>query len=212
MRRWVIRRGWPSSTSLSVSDRAPVELRRRFGMESNLLAHHLDVLERVGLIERSRSSGDGRRRYVHLVRDALEGLAPTGQVRLGRALFVCSAQLGALPAGCRVVAPGDERGRPSPRAPIRPTGSTPGRSPPRLEPGLDLGSATPHDLAEIDSFPPLVITVCDQAHEELDDDSVVALVDPGPGPGRHEGGVRRDAGRSCATGSARSSAPRRRAS
>ena len=46
---------------LAASDRAPVELRRRLGLESNLLAHHLDVLEGVGLITRSRSSGGGRR-------------------------------------------------------------------------------------------------------------------------------------------------------
>lgn len=47
---------------LTVSDRSPVELRRLLKVESNLLAHHLDVLDGVGLIERSRSSGDGRRR------------------------------------------------------------------------------------------------------------------------------------------------------
>ena len=56
---------------LAVSDRAPIELRGLVGLESNLLAHHLDVLEEVGLISRSRSSGDGRRRYVHLIRAAL---------------------------------------------------------------------------------------------------------------------------------------------
>ena len=33
---------------LMASDRAPVELCHRLGIESNLLAHHLDVLERVG--------------------------------------------------------------------------------------------------------------------------------------------------------------------
>jgi len=34
------------------SDRSPNELRRRFGLESNLLAHHLGVLEAVGIIVR----------------------------------------------------------------------------------------------------------------------------------------------------------------
>ena len=33
---------------LSVSDRSPIELRRLVGIESNLLAHHLDVLEAAG--------------------------------------------------------------------------------------------------------------------------------------------------------------------
>ena len=44
--------------ALVLSDRAPVELRRLVGIESNLLAHHLDVLESVAMIERSKSSGD----------------------------------------------------------------------------------------------------------------------------------------------------------
>ena len=70
---------------LAVSDRAPVELRRLVGIESNLLAHHLDVLEAVGLIGRSRSSGDGRRRYVHLLPHGLAGLAPGRPVAAGPA-------------------------------------------------------------------------------------------------------------------------------
>ena len=65
---------------LFVSDRAPTELGQRLGMESNLLAHHLDVLSRAGMIERSRSSGDKRRRYVHLVRESLEELAPRNRI------------------------------------------------------------------------------------------------------------------------------------
>ena len=52
---------------LVLSDRSPQELQRLIDIPSNLLAHHLEVLEAVGLIERSRSSGDGRRRYAHLL-------------------------------------------------------------------------------------------------------------------------------------------------
>ncbi|HKX71485.1 MAG TPA: helix-turn-helix domain-containing protein, partial [Acidimicrobiales bacterium] len=51
---------------LSSSDRAPSDLAARFGLAGNLLAHHLHVLERVGLIERVVSAGDRRRRYVRL--------------------------------------------------------------------------------------------------------------------------------------------------
>jgi len=154
---------------LWVSDRAPVELRRRLDLESNLLAHHLDVLENVGLIERSRSSGDGRRRYVHLLGSALDGLAPKGRVRPGAALFVCSAnsarsQLAAAlwheitgePAASAGTHPAD---RVNPRAIAAANRA-----------GLDLGPATPHDLADLESFPPLVISVCDRAHEELEAD------------------------------------------
>ena len=119
---------------LTVSDRAPVELRHRLGIESNLLAHHLDVLERVGLVERSRSSGDGRRRYVHLRAEALDGLAPTTPVELGEALFVCTAnsarsQLAAAVWREATGPPGElgrhpSRGRGRPRRGARPPAAT----------------------------------------------------------------------------------------
>ena len=51
---------------LIVSDRSPKELGSLIGLESNLLAHHLDVLEEADLIIRCQSSGDGRRKYVQL--------------------------------------------------------------------------------------------------------------------------------------------------
>ena len=76
---------------LARSDRAPVELRRLVGLESNLLAHHLDVLEGVGMISRSRSSGDGRRRYAHLLPDSPGDLVPRPPVQLGPAPLGCSA-------------------------------------------------------------------------------------------------------------------------
>lgn len=155
--------------ALALSDLASVELAERFGIASNLLAHNLDVLEAAGLISRSRSSGDGRRRYVHLLRDALEGLAPGRRVRAGRALFVCSAnsarsQLAAA-LWCQAT------GGPAESAGTHPAGRVhPGAIAAATRAGLDLRSATPHDLAEIESFPSLVVTVCDQAHEELEAD------------------------------------------
>ena len=75
-RRCTPRLGEPSRLAivdhLTGSDRSPQELQDAVGVPSNLLAHHLDVLEAAGLIERSRSSGDGRRRYVHLLHDQIE--------------------------------------------------------------------------------------------------------------------------------------------
>ena len=43
---------------LASGDRSPGELRRRLELESNLLAHHLDVLEGAGIVARTRSDGD----------------------------------------------------------------------------------------------------------------------------------------------------------
>jgi protein-tyrosine-phosphatase/DNA-binding transcriptional ArsR family regulator len=152
---------------LATADRAPVELRRQFGLESNLLAHHLDVLEEAGLVLRSRSSGDGRRRYVHLVRAALDGLVPRPQVGATDALFVCSQNSARSQLAAAVW-----------RELVGTTASSAGTHPAeRVHPGavaaaeragLDLAEAAPRSLDGVE-LPPLVITVCDRAHEELDD-------------------------------------------
>jgi protein-tyrosine-phosphatase/DNA-binding transcriptional ArsR family regulator len=152
---------------LAMSDRSPVELRALVGIESNLLAHHLDVLEGVGLINRSRSSGDGRRRYVHLRRDALDGLTPGRRVKPERALFVCTrnsarSQLAASLWRSLADAPAESAGtHPADRV-------HPGAAAAARRAGLDLADAVPRELSSVKRRPGLVVTVCDQAHEELD--------------------------------------------
>ena len=152
---------------LTVSDRAPIELREQLGIPSNLLAHHLDVLEGVGLIGRTKSSGDGRRRYVHLRPDALADLAPRRRVRLGPALFVCTAnsarsQLAAVLWESIVQEPARSAGT-HPAARVDPGAVAAAR-----RAGLDLSGAIPQTLDDVDTRR-LVITVCDRAHEELGD-------------------------------------------
>jgi len=149
------------------SDRSPNELRRRFGLESNLLAHHLGVLEAVGIIVRSTSSGDGRRRYVHVDRSSLHGLLPTRTVAVQKALFVCTrnsarSQLASVLWHSMTGATADSAGtRPSERVHS-------GAIAAAARVGLDLSSATPRSITTIRRFPSLVITVCDQAHEQLE--------------------------------------------
>ena len=59
--------------------------------------------------------------------------------------------------------------------------------------GLDLGDATPTSLHELRRRPPLTITVCDRAHEELDPEpDWLHWSIPDPVAGRHGEGVRRD--------------------
>lgn len=151
--------------ALVVSDRAPVELRRMLGIESNLLAHHLDVLEAAGLVVRSRSSGDGRRRYVHLVRAALADLVPGHRVVADDVLFVCThnsarsqlaAALWSAVAGGSAASAGTH---PADRV-------HPGAVAAARRAGLDLTEARPRTLDGLDR-PGLVVTVCDRAHEEL---------------------------------------------
>lgn len=152
------------------SDRAPIELRRHLGIESNLLAHHLDVLELAGLIERLRSSGDGRRRYIRLLRKSLIGLHPGTDVHRSAALFVCSANS----ARSRMAAAlwTQATGQSAISAGTHPVDRVhPGAVAAAKRAGLDLGSSKPQDLAAVASLPPLTITVCDQAHEEIGADS-----------------------------------------
>ncbi len=148
------------------SDRSPVELRHRLGIESNLLAHHLDVLEGVDLIVRSRSSGDGRRRYVRLVPGALDDLLPGGRLPATRALFVCtrnSARSQLAAALWRQLT-----GAPAESAGTHPAdGVHPGAVAAARRAGLDLSGAVPRALAEVRRRPSVVVTVCGQAHEEL---------------------------------------------
>lgn len=153
---------------LAVSDRSPTELARRFGVPSNLLAHHLDVLAEAGLIERFVSSGDGRRRYVRLRRSALSELGITSPARPERMVFVCSlnsarSQLAAALWTTRTGLAASSAGtRPAHR--VHPGAVAAGQ---RF--GLDLSEATPRGLDDsIETGDDVqLVTVCDQAHEEL---------------------------------------------
>ncbi|MEX2625491.1 MAG: helix-turn-helix domain-containing protein [Ilumatobacteraceae bacterium] len=160
------------------SDRAPSELAARFDLSTNLLAHHLAVLERVGLVERSVSSGDRRRRYVRIVatgRADPTGCAdPTGpgvraeEQRRRDALFVCThnsarSQLAAAIWRQRTGASATSAGT-SPAERVHPGAVAAAR-----RRGLDLGRSVPRRLAATDlATADLVVTVCDRAHEEVD--------------------------------------------
>ncbi len=151
-------------------------------LPSNLLAHHLDVLERAGLITRHRSSGDGRRRYVHLERQALARLVPRFSVTFGSALFVCThnsarSQLAAALWQRLTGVAADSAGT-APADRVHPGAVAAGA---RI--GLDLAGARPRRIEDVDEIPALVITVCDRAHEELDPSTGWlhwSIVDPVP--------------------------------
>jgi protein-tyrosine-phosphatase len=171
---------------LSTSDRASIELQRLVDVPSNLLAHHLDVLEGVGLISRSRSSGDGRRRYVHLHLDALGALTPGLRRPAQRALFVCThnsarSQLASALWTELTKQHADSAGT-HPADRVHPGAVAAGR-----RAGLDLTRAHPRRLDEIRRRPALVVTVCDRAHEELDSEPTWlhwSIPDPVPTPTR----------------------------
>jgi ArsR family transcriptional regulator, arsenate/arsenite/antimonite-responsive transcriptional repressor / arsenate reductase (thioredoxin) len=152
---------------LAVSDRSPKELGARLGMPSNLLAHHLDVLEQVGLITRFASAGDRRRKYVRLVREPLLRLTTVCPLSpVGDMLFVCTAnsarsQLASALWSART-------GLTSQSAGTHPAQCVhPGAIDAARRAGITLDRAAPRQVREI-AVGTQVVTVCDQAHEELD--------------------------------------------
>jgi len=151
---------------LTLGDLSPTEIGMALGLPSNLVTHHLNVLESVGMVSRSRSEADRRRSYVHLSDNALRGLTPGRVERADRVVFVCTAnsarsQLAAALWSTRSSIPATSGG-------THPTG--------RIDPGA-VAAADRHTLALHDEAPraltsvltdsDFVVTVCDSAHEEL---------------------------------------------
>ena len=150
--------------ALSVGDRTVTELRVLSDVPGNLLAHHLDVLEGAGLIERRRSEGDHRRRYVVLRFAALADLEMPSPPVLGSPLFVCThnsarsqfaAALWQRRTGQSVESAGTD---PAPH--VHPTALIVA-----AEFGVDLSEATPKGYESITGSPELVVSVCDRARE-----------------------------------------------
>lgn len=150
--------------ALRLSDRSPTELGEATRLDPNLLAFHLKVLERAGLVERRRSAGDGRRRYVRLRGAALEQLLSAPRVAAVRVLFVCTHN-----SARSVFAAGLWRARTG-RA-CDSAGHRPAR---RVHPlavdvarahGVDLAGARPRGYSDVGLRPDLVVSVCDRALE-----------------------------------------------
>ena len=150
--------------ALRSSDRSPSELLRLTGLPSNLLAFHLAALEEVGLIERHRSSGDARRRYVSLCWDVLTSVEPSMSLTTDELLFVCthnSARSQLAAALWRQVT-----GDPAMSAGTEPAGAVhPLAVEVAREHGLDLSGERPRGYADVRVPPTLVVSVCDRARE-----------------------------------------------
>jgi ArsR family transcriptional regulator, arsenate/arsenite/antimonite-responsive transcriptional repressor / arsenate reductase (thioredoxin) len=151
---------------LLLGDASPSEIGRELGLPSNLLAHHLKLLEQAGVLERSRSEGDHRRTYLRLRADTLAGLQPAELRAAPRVVFVCThnsarSQLAAALWKKRS------------RVPAASAGTQPaGRVHPRAvaiarRHGLGLARAHTAHVDDVLRTDDLVIAVCDNAHEEL---------------------------------------------
>ncbi len=148
------------------SDRTPTELGRLTGMGSNLLAHHLDELEAVGLVRRVRSEGDARRRYVQLVADPGEPVDHgAGSGRLdGPPLFVCTHN--AARSQLAVALWRERTGTEARSAGTAPAASVAaGARRVAQRHGLVLDDVRPRHLREVSGPFGLVVSVCDRARE-----------------------------------------------
>jgi protein-tyrosine-phosphatase len=151
---------------LTLGDVAPVELQGELGISSSLLAHHLNLLEREGMIARTRSEADRRRTYLHLAPGAFDGLLPSPSVGVRRVIFVCTGNS----ARSQLAAALWHQSSP---IPVVSAGTHPAKV---IEPGaiaaadrhgLTLRARSPRALSEVLDVDDYVITVCDTAHEEL---------------------------------------------
>lgn len=159
---------------LSIEDCAPKELADRCGIGSNLLAHHIGVLEDAGLVRRRRSEGDGRRSYVQLALDdplVARLLTPDAAAAalaqpIARVVFVCThnsarSQLAAA-AWQRVSRVASASAGTHPATRVHPRAVVTGR-----RHGLPLEGAKTTHFDAFSQEGDLIIAVCDRAHEEL---------------------------------------------
>lgn len=151
---------------LALGDRSPSELQAIIGLPSNLLAHHLKVLEDAGLVARRRSEGDRRRTYLTLADAALLESADAEAMAVGRVMFVCTAnsarsQLAAALWARSSDVPGASAGT-HPAEQI-----AEGAKAVAERHTLALVSAMPRQLTDVAGRDDFVVAVCDNAYEEL---------------------------------------------
>jgi protein-tyrosine-phosphatase/DNA-binding HxlR family transcriptional regulator len=167
--------------ALADSDASPSELAAMLAMPSNLLAHHLRVLEETGLVTRHRSEGDKRRAYLRLVPGALDALAgPPGRATR-RVVFVCTANSARSHLAAALWR----------RASAVPAASAGTHPADRIDPGaidaagrrrIPLPRIRPRHVSDVLHDGDLIVTVCDLAHEELGPLAAVHWSVPDPVP------------------------------
>jgi protein-tyrosine-phosphatase len=166
---------------LADGDASPSELAAFLAMPSNLLAHHLRVLEEAGLVTRRRSEGDRRRTYLHLVPGALAALAGPAARQARRVLFVCTANSARSHLAAALWRQASEV--PAASAGTRPASAiAPGAIEAARRHGLPMRRLRPRHISDVRQDGDLVITVCDLAHEELGGLAAVHWSVPDPAP------------------------------
>ena len=167
--------------TLLAGDASPSELAAMLAMPSNLLAHHLRVLEQAGVITRRRSDGDRRRTYLQLIPATLDSLAAPPVRTARRVLFVCTANSARSHLAAALW-------RRASTVPAVSAGTHPAA---RIDPGaiaaarrhrLPLPRLRPRHISDVQDDGDLVVTVCDLAREELGHQAAVHWSVPDPVP------------------------------
>ncbi|HEY6310840.1 MAG TPA: helix-turn-helix domain-containing protein [Streptosporangiaceae bacterium] len=167
--------------TLLAGDASPSELAAMLAMPSNLLAHHLHVLEQAGVITRRRSEGDRRRTYLQLIPGSLDSLAAPPARPAQRVLFVCTANSARSHLAAALW-------RRASTVPAVSAGTYPAA---RIDPGaiaaarrhrLPLPRLRPRHLSEVQHDGDLVVTVCDLAREDLGRQAAIHWSVPDPVP------------------------------
>jgi ArsR family transcriptional regulator, arsenate/arsenite/antimonite-responsive transcriptional repressor / arsenate reductase (thioredoxin) len=152
--------------TLADGDASPSELAAMLAMPSNLLAHHLRVLEDARIVTRHRSQGDKRRTYLRLNPAALAPLRGNPVRAARRVLFVCTANSARSHLAAALW-------RQASDIPAASAGTHPGLE---IHPGaiaaaqrhhLPLPRLRPASITDVRADGDLIVTVCDLAHEEL---------------------------------------------
>jgi ArsR family transcriptional regulator, arsenate/arsenite/antimonite-responsive transcriptional repressor / arsenate reductase (thioredoxin) len=152
--------------TLADGDASPSELATLLAMPSNLLAHHLRVLEAAGVVSRHRSEGDRRRSYLRLVAGSLDAMVGPRAGTARRVLFVCTANSARSHLAAALW-------RQASSVPAASAGTRPASA---IDPGaieaagrrqLPLPRLRPRHISDVRHDGDLVVTVCDLAHEEL---------------------------------------------
>jgi ArsR family transcriptional regulator, arsenate/arsenite/antimonite-responsive transcriptional repressor / arsenate reductase (thioredoxin) len=167
--------------ALADGDLSPSELMAMLTMPSNLLAHHLRVLEDAGLVTRRRSEGDRRRTYLRLIPGALDIRDGGPRRPARRVLFVCTANSARSHLAAALW-------RRASTVPVASAGTRPAGA---IDSGaidaagrrnLPLPRLRPRHISDVQQDGDLVVAVCDLAYEELGRLAVVHWSVPDPVP------------------------------
>ena len=154
--------------TLTLGDASPGEIARSLDLPTNLVAHHVKVLQDAGLLVRSRSEGDRRRTYLRLEPEALASLTTPLLKDVSRVVFVCThnsarSQLAAALWTHRAAIPAASAGT-RPAARVNPRAVAVAR-----RHGLLINATGTAHVADVVHGTDLVVAVCDNAHEDLTD-------------------------------------------